>query len=289
VRLYKGLSRARMADGNFQQVILLGLDDASLVGAPRQVLAGSLADLRRPDAILMDDAGYKQLWPGEPFKPGKVFEMNDRRAVLVGLCKVSRTFQTFPVVYTRYSQAVSFVPQERKVMSFVLVRAQPGLRTQDLCQRIKAQTGLAALTREEFMDLTMRYYMSNTGIPINFGITVLLGFIVGTAVAGETFYLFTVENIRQFGALKAMGATNQRIVGMVLLQALVVGLLGYGLGIGGAAAFGTLTQVNTKLAFLMPWQVLVGTGAAVVVIVLLSSILSVRRALVVEAATVFQA
>jgi putative ABC transport system permease protein len=288
VRFYKGLSRARLADGNFQQVILLGLDDASLVGAPAEVLAGSLADLRRPDAVMMDDAGYKQLFPGEPFAQGKTLEMNDRRAVLVGICTASRTFQTFPVVYTRYSQAVAFVPSERKVMSFVLVRARPGVDPADLCRRIGRQTGLTALTRAEFMDLTMAYYMRNTGIPINFGITVVLGFLVGTAVAGETFYLFTVENIRQFGALKAMGTTNRRIVGMVILQAAVVGVLGYGLGVGGAAGFGMLAQSNTKLAFLMPWQVLGGTGAAVVSIVLLSSVLSVRRALVVEPAIVFQ-
>ena len=78
--------------------------------------------------------------------------------------------------------------------------------------------------------MTIDYYLRYTGIPFNFGITALLGFLVGTAIAGQTFYNFTIENIKQFGALKAMGATNARIVGMILLQALVVGLLGYGLG-----------------------------------------------------------
>ncbi len=78
--------------------------------------------------------------------------------------------------------------------------------------------------------MTIKYYLLYTGIPFNFGITALLGFLVGTAIAGQTFYNFTIENIKQFGALKAMGTTNTRIVGMILLQALVVGLLGYGTG-----------------------------------------------------------
>src|ERR1041384_2743996 len=63
VRLYKGLARDRFDDGNFQQMILIGLDDATLVGAPRTLLAGELGDLRKPDAVIIDRAGYKYLWP----------------------------------------------------------------------------------------------------------------------------------------------------------------------------------------------------------------------------------
>ncbi|MFO0765198.1 MAG: ABC transporter permease [Nitrospiraceae bacterium] len=60
----------------------------------------------------------------------------------------------------------------------------------------------------------------------------MLGFIVGMAIAGQTFYLFTVENLRQFGALKAMGTSTATLARMILLQALTVGITGYGLGVG---------------------------------------------------------
>ncbi len=288
VRLYKGITRARMADGNFQQIILLGLDDATMVGAPSEIIVGSLADLRRPDALIMDEAGYHQLWPNEPFELGKTFEMNDRRAVLVGVCKARRTFQTFPIVYTRYSQAVGFVPRERKVLSFVLANPEPGLDSREVCERITEQTGLQALSRDDFSWKTIWYFMQKTGIPINFGITVVLGFIVGTAIAGQTFYLFTLENLKQFGALKAMGAGNARLMVMILFQAVVVAGIGYGLGVGGAAIFGHATRNANKLAFFMPWEVLVGTGAAVLVIAALSCLLSMRRVFVLEPAVVFQ-
>ncbi len=288
VRLYKGLSRARMENGNFQQIILLGLDDATLVGAPLQILAGQLSDLRRPDAIIMDENGYKQLWPNEPFTLPKTFEMNDRRAVLVGVCKARKTFQTFPIVYTRYSEATNFAPRERKVLSFVLAQAEPGADPLEVCRRIQERTGLQAQTREQFSWTTIMYYMRKTGIPINFGITVLLGFIVGAAIAGQTFYLFTIENLKQFGALKAMGAGNLRLVGMILFQAMVVGIIGYGLGIGAASIFGVVFKDSANLAFFMPWQVLVGTGLAVVLIAVLASVLSMHRVLVLEPAVVFQ-
>lgn len=288
VRLYKGLSRAKLPNGNFQQVILLGLDDSTMIGAPLEIVQGNLADLRQPDAVIMDVHGAEHLWPEDPFRLGRVFEMNDRRAVLVGICKASKTFQTFPVVYTRYTQAVRFMPPERKTMSFILAQNDPELDPHAVCDAIESNTGLQAITRRDFIWKTMDYYLANTGIPVNFGITVLLGFFVGTAVAGQTFYLFTVENLRQFGTLKALGVSNARILRMVLLQAAVVGILGYGLGAGAAGLFGELAKGTTKLAFFMPWQVLVGTGAAVVLIVILSSLISVRRVLALEPAVVFK-
>lgn len=288
VRLYKGLARARMEDGRFQQVILLGLDDQAPVGAPMTILRGELEDLSMPDAVLMDERGAKQLWPDDPYRLGRVFEMNDRRAVIVGICTASRTFQTFPVVYTRYSRALAFSPPERKMLSFILAEPKPGLTPEEVAIEIKKQTGLAALTREEFRWKTINYYLQETGIPINFGITVLLGLIVGTAITGQTFYLFTVENLKQFGALKAMGASDWQIVGMILVQAALVSFIGYGLGVGGAALFGELTRNASKLAFFMPWQVLVGTGVAVFLMAIASSLLCIVRALVLEPAVVFR-
>lgn len=288
VRLYKGLARARFEDGTFQQIILLGLDDGTFIGAPREILAGSLADLRQPDAVIMDERGYRYLWPGEPFRLGRTFEMNDRRAVIVGVCKASQTFQTFPIVYTRFSQATQFVPRERKMLSFILAQPADGFAPSVAADRIQRRTGLQAQTRDEFVWTTIRYYMSRTGIPINFGMTVVLGFLVGTAIAGQTFYLFTIDNLRQFGALKAMGLSNRRLVAMILLQALLVGLIGYGLGVGAASIMGVLTKRADRLAFFMPWQVLLVTALAVLLILILSSLVSIRRVLVLEPAIVFR-
>lgn len=289
VRLYKGLARARFDDGNFQQCILLGLDDDTMVGAPREMVLGVLADLRKPDAVIMDEAGFRYLWPNEPFGVGKTFEMNDRRAVIVGLCKASQTFQTFPILYTRYSQATLFVPRERKLMSFVLADAEDGADARAVCGRIGEQTGLHALTREDFIWTTVDYYLRRTGIPMNFGITVMLGFIVGSAIAGQTFYLFTLENLKQFGTLKAMGVANGRIVGMILLQAMVTGLVGFGIGIGLATGFGDLMKASGRpLGFFMPWHIPALTAAAMMVIIGLASLVSIRKVLVLEPAIVFR-
>ncbi|MCI0739802.1 MAG: ABC transporter permease [Gemmataceae bacterium] len=288
-RLYKGQVRARLADGNFRNVILFGLDDASFVGAPQEMIVGNLADLRRPDAVIIDKAGYEYMWPGEEYKIGREFELNDHRAVLVGVCKASAPFTTLPILYTRYSQALGFVPRERNLMTFVLAEPQPGVNADVLCRRIEEHTGLMALTTDQFFWKTIHYFLGSTGIPVNFGITISLGFIVGAAVTGQTFYLFTIENLRQFGALKAMGVTNFRILGMIMLQALVVGTLGYGIGIGLTAAFFEATDNITHLAglFMVP-QAVAGVGAAVLLIILMTSVVAARKVLVLEPAIVFR-
>ncbi|MBI3408869.1 MAG: FtsX-like permease family protein [Planctomycetes bacterium] len=289
VRLYKGQVRARLPDGNFRNLILFGLDDATLVGAPKEMLAGDLADLRRPDAVIIDKAGYEYMWPGEPWVLGRELELNDRRAVLVGVCKASAPFTTLPILYTRYSSASGFVPKERHLMTFIMAQPEEGHTSSEVCRRIEAQTELQALTRDEFFGKTVRYFLSSTGIPVNFGITIGLGFIVGAAITGQTFYLFTIENLKQFGALKAMGVSNLRLIGMILTQGLVVGLLGYGIGLGLTAAFFEATSGITHLAGLyMTFDAAIGVGAAVLVIIMLTALLSIRRVLVLEPAVVFR-
>jgi putative ABC transport system permease protein len=213
--------------------------------------------------------------------------MNDHRAVVVGVCEATRTFQTNPVVYTTYSRAKTFAPQERKILSYILAKTEPAVSPEVVANRIHATTGLGAATSGQFTWMTIDYFLRYTGIPFNFGITCLLGFLVGTAIAGQTFYNFTIENIKQFGALKAMGVTNTRIVGMILLQALIVGLLGYGLGVGLAALFGWRVQ-GTELAFFTPWQLLPITAVAIVLICVLSSLVSVQRVIRLEPAIVFR-
>lgn len=289
VKLYKGQVRARLENGDFRNLILFGLDDSTLVGAPKEMIVGDLADLRRPSAVIIDKAGHEYMWPGEPFILGREFQLNDRRAVLVGVCKASPPFQTLPILYTRYSTASGYVPKERNLMTFILAQPEEGQDSAEVCRRIEEQTGLQALTQEAFYWKTVRYFLGSTGIPVNFGITILLGFVVGAAITGQTFYLFTIENLKQFGALKAMGVCNLRLTGMILVQAVVVGLLGYSFGIGLTAAFFELTSPITHLAGLhLTWLAAVGVGIAVLVIIMLTALVSIRKVLVLEPAVVFR-
>jgi len=290
VPFFKGLTVAHTRDGMLQQIILLGVDDATLTGVAPHLVLGSVENLKQPDAMIIDRAGFQFMWPGEAPGLGKVVELNDHRAVIVGISDPSAPFTTYPVVYTKYSNARNYVGRTRKQMSFVLVRARPGVDTHQLAQRIAAETGLKALTWRDFTWATIGYYLRRTGIPVNFGITVALGFIVGAAVVGQTFYIFVLENLRQFGALKAMGVANSTILRMVLLQATVVAGIGYAIGIGLCAGFFEITSrisINLR-GFALPWQVAAGTACTVLVIIVIASFASLRKVMVVDPAIVFR-
>lgn len=294
--LYKGLIKARLADGAFQTCNVIGLDDATLIGGPPVMLQGRIEDLRRSDGVIVDIDGARDRLAKPPVRPGgnpipltvgDTLELNDRRAIVVGIAKTTKTFQSQPVVYTTYSRAMLYAPKERKLLSFVLVKAKPGQDLQVLKQRIQTGTGLAAYTQDEFKKLTYEYFLKNTGIPINFGISVTMGFIIGAAIAGQTFYNFTLENLRQFGVLKAMGTGNGMLLRMILLQATLVGSIGYGLGVGLTSLFGYAMR-NTILAFKFPWQLLVFSGSGVTLICIFAAFISIRKVIRLEPAVVFK-
>src|SRR5262245_5134345 len=215
VRFYTGIVRARLEDGNTRNVYVTGLDDESLVGAPREMIVGNLEDLRRPDAVIIDKAGYEYMWGKEPYQLGRTFQINERRAVLVGVCSVGQPFFSDPILYGRYSLVGRYMPPERNLMKYILVKAADGVDHQELCRRIEERTGRMALTREQFFWKTVGFFLRFTGIPVNFGITIALGFIVGAAITGQTLYLFTLENLKEFGALEAMGVSNRGSRGLL--------------------------------------------------------------------------
>ena len=97
-----------------------------------------------------------------PLQIGDTMELNDNRSVVVGICQVTQTFQANPVIYTTYSRATTFAPQERKLLSFVVTKAKAGEDLPALCQRIQQVTGLKAYTRDAFKKLTFVYFLKYT-------------------------------------------------------------------------------------------------------------------------------
>lgn len=288
VPLYKGLLRARLANGEYHQITLTGLESATLIGRPAEVLEGRFEDILEPDAVALDQWAVERMGGPTVVKVGTIFELNDKLARVVAIAKTQKSFTNIPVVYTTYERALRYVPRERRTLSYVLAKARDGVPVADVIHRIRTETGLGAFTAEDFGLKTIMWVLNNTGIGINFGTTILLGFIVGMAIAGQTFYLFTIENLRQFGALKAMGASTVTLARMILLQALTVGLTGYGVGVGLATAFGVLTAQGGNLPFAETWQLLLLVLVALLTICLVSASVSILKLMRLEPAIVFR-
>ncbi len=293
VPLYKGSIRARLEDGTFQNCVLIGLDDASLIGGPRNLIAGNLIDLRRADSIIVDEYGASRRLAKTvdgrkvPLEVGDVVELNDNRATVVGISRLSQTFSSLPIIHTTYSRAKAFVPAERKLLSFILVKVRPGEDPTKVAEAIRASTGLTGYTWDQFQEMTLEYFLRNTGILINFATSVILGFLIGALIAGQTFYSFTLENLRHFGVLKAIGASNWTLMWMVMTQALIAGSTGYGLGVGAVTLWNHFTA-GSNVRFLLIWQIPVITAVSVLLVCVVTALLSVRRVIKLEPAAVFK-
>jgi putative ABC transport system permease protein len=290
VPLYTGVIQARISDGTFKPVEMIGLDSATLVGRPPVILSGRLEDLRLPNTVMIDELAVARLSATRPQKLGigDTFEINDREARIVGICKTDRHFFGYPYVFTTYDEALQFAPKTRKMLSIVLAEPARGWTAAQAARAIEKETQLKAYTEAEFKAATVRWFFRNTGIPASFGTTILLGFIVGIAICGQTFYSFVLENLRHLGALKAMGASNWLLARMLMLQALTVGIIGYGLGVGLTVVFGLLVLKTGQPPFLLPYQLPLFTLIVILFICVFAALLGIRKVYKLEPAVVFR-
>lgn len=299
--LYSGIQRVRLEDGSFKTVQLVGIDAASLAGGPKRLVEGNLEDLRLPNTVVIDELATQRLStdpknPLKKIKVGDAFEINDVEARVVGICKAMRSFTGGPYVWTTYERALQYTPSSRKMLTAVIAAPIDGMTADEAAAEIERTTGLRAYVNRDFGNnpkdfntATVWWYVKNTGIPISFGTTVVIGFIVGMAIACQTFYAFVLDNLKHLGALKAMGMSNFRLSMMLIVQALTVGLIGFGLGLLATSGFAMGAIKNSQPPFYMPWQIPVFAFLVIQVICMLAALMGIIRLSLYEPAMVFRA
>ncbi len=295
--LYAAVQRARMADGRFKIITLVGIDSATLAGAPVKMREGRLEDVRLPHSVIIDDLALQRLSvdPKHPIKVGDVFEINDQEARVVGICEAMTSFTGGPYVWTTYSRALQYAPSQRKMLSAVIAAPRPGISNEQAAAEIEAETKLKAFVNgpygssaRDFNKSTVWWYVKNTGIPISFGITVIVGFIVGVAISCQTFYSFVLDHMKHLGALKAMGASTWTLCKMLLVQVFTVGVIGYGLGLLATSGFAFGALRNEQPPFYMPDAVPFVVLGVILFICSLSALLGIWRVARLEPAMVFR-
>jgi putative ABC transport system permease protein len=286
VPLYSGAGLAKLKDGTYQSVSILGLDDSSLFGRPA-LEKGNIQDIFAENGfIVVHDAEFKKL--NNP-DIGTEFEINDHRAVVVGIAKVaSGGLFGVPTLYTTYNRAIQYLPTTRFTLSYILIEP----KSPESVARIKAEIGrlgYLALTKEEFDDRIADFYKYQTGIGTNIMIMTIISFIVGLSISGQTFYTFILENLEKFGALKAIGAKSHELVSMILFQALFTALTGYGLGVGLCAGVIALARIRLPdYASKITYGDLGLAFGMVLLIAGISSYIGVRRVLRIEPFEIFR-
>jgi putative ABC transport system permease protein len=268
--------------GIFQIAQLYGIDDATLIGTPIHMVEGNVRDLHREGGIIVDVFSANgtlatRLPNGQkrPLQIGDELEINNHHAVVVGICKITQGFYPQPIIFSAMSEFKRFTSFTINYLGFILAKTIPGANVQEVCNQINAYPGMNALTREQFKWRIIKTFLE-TGILINFGLSVALGLLVGFSIAGMIFYIMTLENLMYYALIKSIGGTHKMILHMILIQALIVGIIGFFLGIGATILWGMAIQ-NTTLAFLFPWQLLVFTGLLVLLICVFTAGLSISK------------
>jgi putative ABC transport system permease protein len=305
--IYAGIQRVRLENGNFKMIQLIGIDANTLAGAPAKMLEGDLMKLRLPHSVIIDDLGVTRLsrQRGGKVKVGDVFEINDQEARVVGIADAANSFTGGPYVWTTYERALQYVPAQRKMLQAVICAPRHGVSLDQAVADIHRQTGLKAFVNREasfsefwahraddktdnFNVSTVWWYVKNTGIPISFGTTVIIGLLVGMAVSCQTFYSFVLENMRHLGALKAMGASNGTLCLMLITQAFTVGIIGYGIGLFFTSGFAMAAMKNEQPPFYMPEFVPFAVLGVILGICSLAALLGIWRVSKLEPAMVFR-
>jgi putative ABC transport system permease protein len=209
-------------------------------------------------------------------------------AEVVAMTSGIRSFTTSPIVFADVKTARSFLPQlGGEPVTYVLVKVAPGEDIQTVKARINALPHLAAYTSAEMSARTQSYWSSRTGVGAGFFTTAVLGIIVGFVVVGQILYSGTLQYIREYGTLKAMGARNSAVIRVILSQAMISAALGF--VVGGVLAVGmkkAMAAANLTVA-LSP-QLYAATAVVTVLMCSFAALLSIVKVLRLDPASVFK-
>lgn len=257
-------------DGRQESVQIVGINPDNPFPRPWNLVEGSIEDLKRPDAVILDEL-YKQKLGVT--RVGELFEIRGRRARVVGFTRGIRSFTTSPYVFTTFKRAQEYasIPDDQTV--FILVKVSLGADVAQVRQAILDRVKDVEVFRSaEFSRMTQFYWMFTTGAGVAVLLAAALGLVVGFVVVAQTIYATTMDHLREYGTLKAMGAANSYVYRVILQQAAMSAVMGYVLGML-VSAFVVHASQKGGAAILLPWPMAVGmffltllmcTGAAMV-------------------------
>ena len=272
-------------DGTEQAILVVGFDVDSGVGGPWNIVAGGVKALKTPDSVFIDEVYREKLGIDEV---GKSAEINGFRARVTGFTRGIRSFTTSPYVFTSFKNAQKYAQISEDKAVYLLVRTKPGADPAFVRRKLsEALKNVDIYTTEEFSRKTQSYWMFTTGAGISLLIAALLGVIVGVVVVSQTIYASTVDHIREFGTLKAMGASNRYIYRVLVHQAVVSAAIGFIAGITVSWLVVYFSRTS-GVAIMLPWELAAGLCALTFAMCISASFVSINRVMHIDPAIVFK-
>ena len=273
-------------DGGLEGAEVVGFDpDGAMVG-PWNLTEGRLSDLKLADAVIIDELFREKLGVTHL---GQAVEINGFRARIVGFTRGIRSFTTNPFVFTTFKNALNYSALRQNQTMYVVVRLQPGADPEAVKRSLRARiANIDVFTAAELSHKTQLYWMMMTGACMTLAVAALLGLLVGIAIVAQTIYATTMDHLRDFGTLKAMGASNGYVYGVILYQAVYSAVIGYAIGMAISMGCAYLSR-NAFVGIVVNWQLAIGLLAVTVAMCMGSAVVSINKVMRVDPAMVFKA
>jgi putative ABC transport system permease protein len=272
--------------GAQEGALVYALEDFKAWNLPWSVLEGRIEDLPRGDFFFLDDSATRR-WG--PFAVGEYREISDRRLKIIGRTDAARSFTTTPIAFMDLALAQELSYQAlRGKTTYVLVKADPGADVDAVRQEIKRRLPYNdVFTKAEWAKRSRGYWVKSTGIGLNMYLTVFLGVLVGVVVVALTLYTSTMEHLKEFGTVKAIGGSNRDIYRILAEQSVIAAVLGFAVGALLALAAGPgMEKAGLKLILTPDFGAIVLVGT--VLLCLAASMVSFRKVAALDPALVFR-
>jgi putative ABC transport system permease protein len=269
-----GWSDMTLPSGGFESVVVVGLERGSQLGTPWNLNDGDLDLLLLSDAVLYDECEAEKL---EFPCLGDVRELGGRRARLVGTTRGIVGFLVAPYIFTSYDRACAFLNKDPDACSYYLVRIDPGVNAEEVCDRIRRRVpDLDAFPTGVYSRISLAFWTTRTGLGISFGAATALGLLVGVLMVAQTLYALVLDRLGEFGTLKAIGATERQVYSILLAQASFMAVAGAVIGLGIVLVVQRVFS-TPRAPMAIPWWLSLGSCALVLAICVLSAGLPYRR------------
>ena len=273
--------------GAKEGTLTYALEDFPRWGLPWKVTTGNLEDLRRGRYFFLDESARKRYGA---FETGEYREVVGTRLKIIGKSRDALSFSTTPISFMDFRLAQELNPDElRGNTTYILIKVAPGSDVEAVRREVQRRVPYNdVFTRKEWADRSRRYWIESTGLGLNLAMTVFLGCLVGIVVVAQTLYTSTMEHLKEFGTVKAIGGSNRDIYGILAKQATISAIFGFLLG--GAMAWllrPAMASIDLKLIIQPLFAATVAVGT--VVLCLAASLISFRKVAGIDPALVFRA
>ncbi len=275
-----------LPNGATEGSVTYAMEDLAAWNLPWKTEQGDLRDLRRGNYLFTDVSAVRRI--GE-FSQGDYREVQGLRMRYAGRSEGATSFTTTPVSFMDYRLAQRL---NANILSgsttYILVKAEPGASLDALKAEIRRRLPHNDVyTTAEWAGRSDDYWIKNTGIGLNAYLTVSLGILVGVLIVAQTLYTSTMDHLKEFGTVKAIGGSNADIYRLLGRQALVAAVLGF--LIGAALTLAMKPAVAAiGLRLILPPGIWIAVGLGTVAMCLLSAALSFRKVANIDPGLVFR-